>query len=108
MIGSDVERLNDNPRKYPIEFKALGNWKDNFDLRIPAGYAIDEVPDPVNVDVGFASYRSDVKVDRDTLHYSREYILKQLALSPEQYPELKKFEAVVNTDENRSAVLKKQ
>ncbi len=108
VVGSDTEELNDRPRKYPIQFEALGDWKDDFDVRIPAGYAIDEVPDPVNVDVGFASYRSEVKIDGSTLHYSREYVLKKLALDPDQYSALKKFEAEVNTDENRSAVLKKQ
>ena len=108
VVGSDVEPLNDKVRKYPIQFESLGDWKDNFEVRIPPGYTVDEVPDPVNLDVGFASYRSDVKVDGDTLHYSREYVLKELALTPDQYPELKKFEAVVNTDEHRNAVLKKQ
>lgn len=108
VVGSDVEQLNDKPRKYPIQFDVLGEWKDDFDVRIPVGYAIDEVPDPVNVDVGFASYRSEVKIDGNTLHYSREYVLKKLDLDPDQYAALKKFEAEVNTDENRSAVLKKQ
>lgn len=108
VVGSDVEALNDKPRMYPIQFDSLGDWRDNFDVRIPAGYAIDEVPDPVNMDVGFASYRSEVKVDGDTLHYSREYVLKKLGLDADQYAALKKFEAEVNTDENRSAVLKKQ
>jgi transglutaminase-like putative cysteine protease len=108
VVGSDAEVLNDKPRKYPVQFETLGDWKDNFDVRIPPGYTVDEVPDPVNLDLGFASYRSDVKVDGNTVHYSREYVLKELALSPDQYPELEKFEAVVNTDENRNAVLKKQ
>lgn len=108
VVGSDVEALNDKPRMYPIQFDSLGDWRDNFDVRIPAGYAIDEVPDPVNMDVGFASYRSEVKVDGDTLHYSREYVLKKLDLEADQYAALKKFEAEVNTDENRNAVLKKQ
>jgi Domain of Unknown Function with PDB structure (DUF3857)/Transglutaminase-like superfamily len=108
VVGSDVEALNDKPRKYPIQFDSLGEWKDSFDVRIPKGYTVDEVPDPVNVDMGFASYRSDVKVDGDTLHYSREYVVKKLDLAPDQYPDLKKFEGVVNSDENRSAILKKQ
>lgn len=108
VIGSNVEPLNDDPRKYPIEFKVLGEWKDDFDLRIPAGYSVDEVPDAVNLDVGFATYRSNVKVDGDTLHYSREFVLRKLELAAAQYAELKNFEATVNTDENRSAVLKKQ
>jgi Domain of Unknown Function with PDB structure (DUF3857)/Transglutaminase-like superfamily len=108
IVGSDVEELNDDPRKYPIQFDALGDWRDDFDVRIPAGYAVDEAPGPVNIDVGFASYRSLVKVDGDMLHYSREYVLKQLGLAPDQYAALRKFEAEVNMDEHRSAVLKKQ
>lgn len=108
VVGSDVEPLNDKVRKYPIQFESLGDWKDNFDVRIPPGYAVDEVPDPVDLDAGFASYHSSVKVEGNTVHYSREYVLKELALSPDHYADLQKFEAVVNTDENRNAVLKKQ
>ncbi|MGA7316637.1 MAG: transglutaminase domain-containing protein, partial [Silvibacterium sp.] len=108
VVGTDVEQLNDKPRKYPIQFDVLGEWKDDFEVRIPAGYTIDEVPDPVSVDAGFASYRSEVKINGNTLHYSREYVLKKLDLDPDQYSALKKFEAEVNTDENRSTVLKKQ
>jgi transglutaminase-like putative cysteine protease len=108
VVGSDVEELNDKPRKYPIQFRSLGDWKDNFDVQIPADYSVDEVPDPMNVDVGFASYHSEVKVDGKTLHYSREYVLKKISLDPDEYPALKQFETMVNTDENRSAVLKKQ
>jgi hypothetical protein len=54
------------------------------------------------------SYVSIGLMDGDTLHYSREYVLRAIALSPNQYLELEKFEAIVNTDENRNAVLKKQ
>ena len=108
VVGSVVEPLNDSPRKYPVEFRSLGEWKDSFDPRIPPGYAVDEVPDPVNLDVGFATYRSNVKVDGGVLRYSREYVLKKLDLAPAEYAKLQKFEAMVNTDENRSAVLKKQ
>lgn len=100
--------MNDKIPKYPIQFESSGEWKDNFDVRIPPEYTVDELPDPINLEAGFASYHSDVKVDGDTLHYSREYVLKELALSPDQYAELKKFEAIVNTDENRNAVLKKK
>jgi hypothetical protein len=108
IVGSDAEALNDRPRKYPIQFGALGDWRDNFDVRIPAGYVIDEVPEPVDLDLDFASYRSEVKIDGNTLHYSREYVLKKLELDPDQFAALKKFEAVVTSDENRNAILKKQ
>jgi hypothetical protein len=75
---------------------------------VPAGFAIDEVPEPVQVDVGFATYRSEVKTDQNVLRYSRELVVKELALNPDQYDALKKLESAITADENRSAVLKRQ
>lgn len=108
ILGSDVTPLRDGTRKYPIEFAGTGDWRDKFDIKIPAGYAVDEVPDPVHLDTDFASYQSEVKVDGNVLHYSREYVVKKLSLEASQYAELQKFEGQISADENRSAVLKKQ
>jgi transglutaminase-like putative cysteine protease len=107
ILSSDALALTDEPRKFPIEFASTGEWHDSFDVKIPVGYTVDDLPDPVNVDTGFASYHSDVKADGDILHYSREYVVKKLELEADQYPELRKFESEIYTDENRSAVLKK-
>jgi transglutaminase-like putative cysteine protease len=107
IIGTDAERLNDKPRVYPVSFHSLGTWRDSFDVKIPGGYMVDEVPDPVNVDMGFATYRSEVKAQGDTLHYSREYVLKKLSLDPEQYGKLQDLEGKITADENSNAVLKK-
>jgi hypothetical protein len=108
VVGSVAEGLTDKPRTVPISFDGLGTWKDTFDVKIPVGYTVDDVPDPVNLDVGFATYRSEVKAQGDTLHYSREYVLKKLELAPSDYPTLRKLEATIATDENSDAVLKKQ
>ncbi|HEX5234205.1 MAG TPA: DUF3857 and transglutaminase domain-containing protein [Silvibacterium sp.] len=107
VVSSDAIALTDEQRRFPIEFASTGEWRDSFDLKIPAGYAVDDLPDPVSVDTPFASYRSDVKVDGDVLHYSREYIVKKLDVDATDYPELRKFEGKIYTDESRSAVLKK-
>jgi hypothetical protein len=108
ILGTDVTPLRDGPRKYPIEFESTGDWRDTFDVKIPAGYTVDEIPDPVHLDTDFASYKSEVKVDGNMLHYSREYVVKKLDLDAGKYAELQTFEGEINTDENRSAVLKKQ
>jgi len=42
------------------------------------------------------------------LRYSRELVVKELVLKPDQYGALKKLEAAIASDENRNAVLKKQ
>lgn len=108
VLGSDARGLDDKPRNVPISFSALGTWQDDFAVKIPAGYAVDDVPDPVTVDMGFASYHSEVKAESGTLHYERTYVLKKLQLDPGDYGKLRKLEAVIATDENSDAVLKKQ
>ncbi len=107
-VGTDSEGLDDKPRKVPISFEGVGTWRDNFDFKLPVGYTVDDLPDPVNVDVGFATYHSEVKADGDKLHYKSEYILKKVELDAADYATLKKLEAAITTDENNSAVLKKQ
>lgn len=108
VVGSVAEGLDDKARKVPISFPAVGTWKDSFDVSIPAGYTVDDVPDPVNLDVGFATYHSEVKAQGNVLHYQREYVLKQVTLPAADYPALRKLEATITTDENSDAVLKKQ
>jgi len=108
VLGSDAERLNDNPRKYPIDLRVVGTRRDTFDVSVPAGFVVDELPDPTKIDVGFATYRSEVKADQNVLRYSRELVVKELMLKPDQYEDLKKLEGAITTDENRSAVLKRQ
>ena len=108
VLGSDAYSLLDKPRVYPISFDGAGTWKDDFDVTIPAGYAVDDVPTAVNMDVGFASYSSEVKAENGVLHYHRVYTLKQLTLPPSDYAALLKLQAVIATDENSDAVLKKQ
>jgi hypothetical protein len=69
---------------------------------------VDDVPDPVSVDVGFATYHSEVKAEGGSLHYKREYVLKKVELEAGEYAKLHRLESAITTDENSSAVLKKQ
>lgn len=108
VVGSVAEALDDKPRKVPISFPGVGTWTDSFDVKIPAGYTVDDVPDPVNLDVGFATYHSEVKAQGDTLHYTRQYVLRKVELAPDQYGTLRKLEGQITADENSNAVLKKQ
>jgi len=108
VLGSDSWGLIDRPRMYPISFDGVGTWKDNFIVKIPPGYTVDDVPDPVNVDAGFATYHSEVRAEGGVLHYERELVLKQVTLPPTDYTELMKLDAAITTDENSDAVLRKQ
>jgi hypothetical protein len=108
VIGTHAEHFNDKPRKYPIDLGETGTWKDRIDVALPAGYVVDDMPEPVSVDVGFASYKSEVKAGDGVLHYSREYQVKELDLAPDKYPDVRKLMGAIASDENNSAVLKKK
>jgi hypothetical protein len=62
----------------------------------------------VKVDAGFAAYQSKTEMHGDTLHYSREYVVRELELAPEKYPALQQFVAQIEQDERAQAVLKKK
>jgi hypothetical protein len=112
VIGTHVRAVNDvmegKPRAYAIEIGHPGKWQDSFDIAIPAGYVVDETPDPVDVDVDFARYKSAVSVKGDMLHYEREYVVRQVEIPPAKAADLRKLENTILSDEKGTAVLKKQ
>jgi hypothetical protein len=94
------------PRKYPIEF--AGPWRDvdSFEIALPPGYEVDDLPPPVNVDYSFASYHSKAEVNGKTLKYTRTFEIKELSVPVSKAEELKKFYRVIGNDERNTAVLK--
>ncbi len=108
VIGDDAIPFDDRPRKVPFDLEATGRWHDSYDITLPAGYVVDETPDPVNIDMDFASYHASVTAKGNVLHYEREYIVRQVELPAERAADFRKFESAVLSDEKGSAVLRKQ
>ena len=112
VVGSHARMVDDmiggKPRAYSIELGHPGHWRDSFDIALPAGYVVDETPDPVAVDLDFASYHSSVTAKGNTLHYERDYIVRQVDIPPTKAAEFRHLESVIVSDEKGSAVLKKQ
>lgn len=108
VVGSDGLAFDDHPRTVPINLQATGNWRDSYDIKLPAGYVVDELPDPVNVDVGFASYRAKATTEGDVLHYEREYEVKQVQIPAADATEFRKLEGAILTDERGTVVLRQK
>jgi hypothetical protein len=68
VVGTHARPFDDKKRIYPIDLDATGRWHDSFDITIPAGYVVDETPDPVSLDLDFASYHSTVTAKGNLLH----------------------------------------
>jgi hypothetical protein len=69
---------------------------------------VDELPDDVKLDVGFATYESATRMDGNALHYTRTYTVRQLELPADRYPDLEKLSQAIETDEQSHAVFKKK
>jgi hypothetical protein len=93
-------------RKFPLEFDGPSRDTDSFDITLPPGYEVDELPPPMDVDYSFASYHSKTEANGRTLHYSRSLEIKELSVPVSKMEELKKFYRIIATDERNTAVLK--
>jgi hypothetical protein len=108
VVGTDVLPFDDKPRTVPIDLNATGRWHDSFDIALPAGYVVDETPDPISVDVDFATYHSTITAKDNHLHYERDYVVRQVEIPADKAAAFRKLESAILTDEKGTAVLKKQ
>ncbi|WP_433964082.1 hypothetical protein [Tunturiibacter gelidiferens] len=92
----------------PINLSETMQEQDDYTIELPSGYAVDEIPDPVKLDLGFASYESSSIVKDHTLRYTRTYTVREVTLPADKYPDVQKLSGVIAADEQNKAVLKKQ
>lgn len=95
------------PRRYPLELFRTAHETDTYEIELPQGYQVDDLPDPVKIDVGFASYESKVQVEGSKLRYWREYVVRDLSVPPEKYSEWVRLQGTIGADESAAAVLKR-
>jgi Transglutaminase-like superfamily len=108
VMGSEYLQPDHKERVVPINLRETMQATDEYEITLPAGYGVDEIPDAVKIDMGFASYESSSKVKDNVLHYSRTYTVREVTLPPEKYSDLQKLAGVIAADEQSNAVLKKQ
>jgi hypothetical protein len=103
--GSNV--LSGKPRKYPIEFGEASRQDDDFEITLPAGYVVDELPQPVKAECAYGSYKSEVKVEGNKLHYKRTYQINDLMVPTQKLNEVRDFFHQIAVDERSSAILRR-
>jgi hypothetical protein len=108
IIGSKSAGFLDTkePRKYPVDFEGLRRDTDTFEITLPLGYEVDDLPPPVNEEHSFASYHSKTEARGNVLRFTRTWEIKQLTVPLEKVDELKRLYHVIASDERNTAVLK--
>ena len=94
-------------RKCPVEYDIARTDMDVFEIELPPGYQADELPEPLQVNTGFAEYRSSTSVRQNLLRYERTFAVKQTYFPLAQVPDLKEFLRRVSDDEQAWVILKK-
>jgi hypothetical protein len=94
------------PRKFPIEIEGPASDTDTFEITIPAGYTVDDLPPPVDADYSFASYHAKTVVNGNVVDYKRTFEVKELSIPVDRAEDLKKFYRTIAGDERNTVVLK--
>lgn len=94
------------PRQHPVELTGPERDVDTFEITIPPGYEVDDLPPPINADYSFASYHSKTEVNGNTLKYTRTFEVKELSVPLSKVEDLKKLYRIIAGDERNTAVLK--
>ena len=94
------------PRKYPVEFDGPQKDVDVYEITLPAGYVVDDLPPPSDADYSFASYHSKTELQGNLLRYTRTYEIKELSVPTSKLNDLKTFYRIIASDERNTAVLK--
>ncbi|MBV6496268.1 MAG: DUF3857 domain-containing protein [Acidobacteria bacterium ACB1] len=77
-----------------------------FDL--PAGFAVDETPEPLDLKTEFGIYRTSYEVKGQQLVYKRHYQTKRILIPAEKYAEVRAFYGKIRDAEQSPVVLIKK
>ena len=94
------------PRQFAIEFEGPSRDTDSFEITIPEGYVVDDVPPAINAEYSFASYHAKTEITGNVIHYSRTLEVKELSVPVTHADDLKRFYRIVAGDERNTVVLK--
>jgi hypothetical protein len=108
VFGSYELDVDQKRRDVAIDLEQTMQGTDEYDIELPVGYVVDELPDPVKQDFGFASYVSSSEMHGRVLHYSRTYTVKQVMVPAAKYAEVQRLAAVIAADEDSRAILKRE
>ena len=83
------------PRQYPVVFEGPSQDTDTFEITLPAGYEVDDLPQPVSAEYAFASYHSKPEVSGNVLRYTRTFEIKHPSVPLSKVNDLKTLYRII-------------
>ncbi len=108
-------RQQENPfeseeRKYPVNFNTKKQVTMSYQIQLPDGVVVDEVPQPLRIALPNkgGSYVCQIQPVGNTLNVLSKMRLDKIEFSPDEYPYLREFYAQMVAKQAESVVLKRQ
>lgn len=94
-------------RKHPVVLRANA-YSETVQVKLPSGFAVDEVPDAVKIETPFGSYVTSYEVKNNELVFKRQLSQKATTIAPADYETVRKFFESIRAAENAPVVLARQ
>lgn len=94
-------------RKYPFKSKMDYQDDDSVILKIPQGYDVEYLPEPVAFETVFGKYSNSLKRNGDEIIFSRHEEREKAVFPPEKYAEYVSFVKQIVDADKQKIVLKK-
>lgn len=99
--------LTEGKRLSPVELDATA-LAETATFTLPAGFAVDEMPEPVSLDTAFGKYATKYEVKGDKLHFTRSLTIKRSSVPADKYDTVKSFFIKMRDAEQTPVVLIKK
>ena len=99
--------LTEVKRKHPVVLTSNA-YSETLSLKLPVGFAVDELPDAVKLDTTFGSYATNYEVKDGHLVFTRKLVQKAGTIPVEQYAAVRSFFEKIRAAEQSPVVLAKQ
>jgi len=94
-------------RKYPISLDAH-SFAETVSIALPSGFRVDEMPEPVSLEVPFGTYASSCKVENGQLVFTRSLIQRSAVVPASEYDQVRRFFDRMSASDQAPVVLVKQ
>ena len=96
--------LTEAKRKHPVVLRSNA-YSETLRLKLPTGFDVDELPDPVKMDTSFGSYATNYEVKDGHLVFTRKLVQKAGTIPVDQYATVRSFFEKIRAAELSPVVL---
>jgi len=95
---------NEN-RILPLVIERGETFKDNFQFKLPEGYAVESIPEPIDIENEFGRFTIKTTIEGAGLNVERLLVLNEGSWDSEKYNSYRKFMNQIKSYSNQKAVL---